>query len=131
MSDSAEVPRGYNTPIPASIMTPGVVDSRIGRLEFADGVPTIETTKLLWDHLDFIRGVEAFLNCIPAASLQAMNVGMQSLGLDACHFGSHFVHQYICCRPYASYLMDRQRPWPQAPLLRATMKYRRNPANAL
>jgi hypothetical protein len=80
MSDGSEIPRGYNTPIPPSIMTPDVVESRIGRLEFADGVPTIETTNLLWDHLDFIRGVEVFLNCIPAASLEAMNVGMQSLG---------------------------------------------------
>jgi hypothetical protein len=85
MGDGAEAPRGYNTPIPASVMTPDVVDSRIGRLEFTDGVPTIETTSLLWDHLDFIRGVEVFLNCIPAASLEAMNVGMESLGLDACH----------------------------------------------
>ena len=85
MSDGTEAPRGYNTPIPASIMTPDVVVSRIGRLEFADGVPTIETTSVLWDHLDFVRGVEVFLNCIPAASLEAMNVGMQSLGLDACH----------------------------------------------
>ena len=40
---------------------------------------------VLWDHLDFLRGVEAFLNCVPAASLEAMNVGMRSLGLDACH----------------------------------------------
>ncbi len=40
---------------------------------------------VLWDHLDFLRGVEVFLNCIPAASLEAMNVGMLSLGLDACH----------------------------------------------
>ncbi len=85
MSNGSEIPSGYNTPIPPSIMTPDVVDSRIGRLEFADGVPTVETTSLLWDHLDFIRGVEVFLNCIPAASLEAMNMGMQSLGLDACH----------------------------------------------
>ncbi|MGI9645695.1 MAG: DUF1254 domain-containing protein [Ilumatobacteraceae bacterium] len=79
------VPRGYNTPIPASIMTPDVVETRLGRLEFADGVPTPETADRLWDHLDFLRGVEVFLNCIPAASLEAMNVGMQSLGLHACH----------------------------------------------
>jgi len=85
MSADGEVPLGYNTPIPASIMTPDVVDTRIGRLEFADGVPTMGTTSALWDHLDFIRGVEVFLNCCPAASLEAMNVGMQSLGLDACH----------------------------------------------
>ena len=81
----SEVPEGYNTPIPSSITTPDSVETRIGRLEFFDGVPTPSTSALLWDHLDFLRGVEVFLNGIPAASLEAMNRGLQSLGLDACH----------------------------------------------
>lgn len=85
MRDGERVPHGYNTPIPSSIMTPDVVDTRIGRLEFDDGVPTVDTANRLWDHLDFLRGVEVFLQCIPAASLEGMNRGMQSLGLDACH----------------------------------------------
>lgn len=79
------VPEGYNTPIPPSITTPDAVDTRVGRLEFFDGVPTRETTAMLWDHLDFMRGVEVFLNCVPPASMQAMTVGLRSLGLDACH----------------------------------------------
>jgi hypothetical protein len=66
-------------------MTPDVVETRIGRLELDDGVPTTDTANRLWDHLDFLRGVEVFLQCIPAASLEGMNLGMQSLGLDACH----------------------------------------------
>lgn len=85
MSDGTGVPVGYNTPIPRSLMTPDVVETRIGRLEFADGVPTPQTASVLWDHLDFVRGVEAFLTCIPAASLEAMNIGMQSVGLNGCH----------------------------------------------
>ena len=85
MSGDEQVPRSYNTPIPSSITTPDVVETRLGRLEFDDGVPSPATAGLLWDHLDFMRGVEVILNCIPAASLEAMNVGMQSLGLDACH----------------------------------------------
>jgi len=68
MSDGTGVPPGYNTPIPRSIMTPDVVETRIGRLEFADGVPTPQTASVLWDHLDFLRGVEVFLNGVPAAS---------------------------------------------------------------
>jgi len=79
------IPEGYNTPIPKSITTPDIVDTRVGRLEFVDGVPTRETSSMLWDHLDFMRGVEAFLNCVPAASMQAMIVGLESLGLDACN----------------------------------------------
>ena len=43
-SASAEKPTpGYNTPIPESIMTPDKVETRIGTLEFFDGVPTKQT----------------------------------------------------------------------------------------
>ena len=79
------IPAGYNTPIPANIMTPDRVETRIGALEFTDGFPTTETVDRVFDNLDFMRAVEVFLQCIPAASLEGMNLGMQSLGLDACH----------------------------------------------
>lgn len=85
MSQEPNTPDGYNTPIPSKIMTPDVVETRIGTLEFSDGVPSEETAQMLWDHLDFIRGVEVFLNCIPPASLEALRAGMEELGLDACH----------------------------------------------
>ena len=58
----AEVPEGYNTPIPASIMTPDEVDTRLGKLEFFDGVPTQETADKVIENLLFLRGVETFLN---------------------------------------------------------------------
>ena len=54
------------THVPASITTPDTVQtSRLGTLEFNDGAPTPETAERLYDHLDFIRGVEAYLNSIP------------------------------------------------------------------
>ena len=80
---SNRIPSGYNTPIPEEITTPDVVDSRIGTLKFTDGVPTAETAETLFDHLDFLRGVEAFLNCIPAASMEALRVGFGEVGADA------------------------------------------------
>jgi len=49
---------GYNTKIPESIMTPDKVETRIGTLEFFDGIPTKETAALLYDNLDFMRGSE-------------------------------------------------------------------------
>ena len=61
---------GYNTPIPESIMTPDKVKTRIGTLRFFDGIPTKETAELVYDNLDFLRGVETFLNGIPATSLE-------------------------------------------------------------
>ena len=66
---------GFNNPIPASIMTPDTVETRIGRLEFFDGFPTESTTQAVFDHLDFIRGVQVFLDFIPAASLEAARRG--------------------------------------------------------
>lgn len=87
LTGESESMAGYNTPIPTSIMTPDTVSTRIGELQFTDGVPTPETTQTLFDHLDFLRGVEAFLNCIPAASLEGLRRGMLQLGMDACHKG--------------------------------------------
>ena len=79
------IPAGYNTPVPSKILTPDHVESRIGPLDFVDGVPTVDTADRLFDHLDFLRGVEAFLTCVPAASIEAMRVGFVSKGIDACH----------------------------------------------
>jgi hypothetical protein len=69
----AEVTPGYNNEIPESIMTPDKVKTRIGTLKFFDGIPT-------YDNLDFLRGVETFLNGVPAASLEALRVGQEELG---------------------------------------------------
>ena len=78
-------PPGYNTPVPAKILTSDRVETRIGTLEFDDGLPTAATTQIVYDHLDFIRGVEAFLNCVPAASVEAMRIGMEGVGVTSCH----------------------------------------------
>jgi hypothetical protein len=62
---------GYNNKIPEQILTPDKVETRLGTLNFVDGVPTTETTQKVYDNLDFLRGVEVFLNFIPAASIEA------------------------------------------------------------
>jgi hypothetical protein len=61
-------------------MTPDTVKTRIGTLKFFDGIPSKETSALIYDNLDFLRGVETFLNGIPAASVEAMRLGAMSLG---------------------------------------------------
>ena len=71
----------YNTPIPEKIMTPDKVETRIGTLEFFDGLPTPETSQKVWDNLDFMRGVETFLNGIPIASLEALRLGHVQMGV--------------------------------------------------
>jgi len=75
----------YNTHIPAKIMTPDKVETRIGTLEFVDGIPTKETADLVYDNLDFLRGVETFLNGIPAASVEGLRRGAAELGATECY----------------------------------------------
>ena len=65
-----------------SISTPDRVDSRLGTLEFRDGAPTKATAELLYDHLDFVHGVEAFINAFPGASLAAIRQGFLSIGVE-------------------------------------------------
>jgi hypothetical protein len=68
------------TDIPEEITTPDRAETRLGALEFFDGFPGEETSQKVFDNLDFARGVEAFLNGCPAASLVAMREGMRELG---------------------------------------------------
>ena len=56
---------GFNTQISAAIMTPDVVETRIGRLEFFDGFPTESTTQKVYDHLDFLRGCSSAWTSTP------------------------------------------------------------------
>jgi len=69
------------TELPAKLLTPDKVETRIGTLEFVDGFPTKKTVQLVYDNLDFIRGVEAFLNAIPGASLVAARQGASDVGI--------------------------------------------------
>lgn len=73
---------GFNHKIPEQIMTPDKVETRIGDLHFYDGIPTDETLKKVYDNLDFIRGVDVFLNFIPATSIEGIRLGFKSVGVD-------------------------------------------------
>ncbi|WP_213287335.1 DUF1254 domain-containing protein [Bradyrhizobium sp. sGM-13] len=70
------------TDIPPEITTPDKVETRIGTLKFFDGMPDKETVAKTYDNLDFLRGVEVFLNSMPGASLYAMREGLRGVGVD-------------------------------------------------
>ncbi|WP_297770402.1 DUF1254 domain-containing protein [uncultured Roseovarius sp.] len=70
------------TPIPEAIETPDSVTTRIGELNFFDGYPDDATAEKLYDNLDFMRGVDAFLNAMPGASVEALRVGLATQGAD-------------------------------------------------
>lgn len=79
----AEAPKTkMATPIPDSIVTPESVDTRIGKLNFFDGFPDDATSEKIYDNLDFMRGVDAFLNAMPGASVEALRVGLAGQGAD-------------------------------------------------
>ena len=78
---------GYNTLIPEKIMTPDKVQTSIGELNFFDGMPDSATTQKMYDNLATMRGMEAFLNGMPAASLEAIREGQ----IEACSDASNKV----------------------------------------
>lgn len=70
------------TDIPAGILTPDTVETRIGTLHFFDGLPDEATVQMVYDNLDFQRAVQAFLTALPAASLSAVRAGIRTFGPD-------------------------------------------------
>ena len=69
------------TPVPAEITTPSSVEAGIGTLAFTDGYPTGETAGKLRDHLDYLHGVDAFMNTISGVSVFAIRKGFQDAGV--------------------------------------------------
>ncbi|QFU24237.1 DUF1254 domain-containing protein [Shewanella eurypsychrophilus] len=81
-SSDKDVTPGFNQKIPEEIMTPNRVETRIGELNFYDGIPTDETLTKVYDNLDFVRGIDVFLNFIPATSVEGIRLGFKSLGVE-------------------------------------------------
>ena len=69
------VPQGYNTPIPEDVLTPDRVKTRIGSFNYFDGFPNDDTMAKARRQVDLGRGVQTFLNFMPAASLEMLYVG--------------------------------------------------------
>ena len=70
------------TDIPPAITTPDTVETRLGTLKFTDGMPDKATVEKLYDNLDFMRGVDVFLNTARAASTLANINGLKSVGCN-------------------------------------------------
>jgi hypothetical protein len=70
------------TGIPPAITTPDKIETRIGTLEFKDGAPSAATAEKVLDSLDYIRGVDAFMNSFSGASAYAIRKGFQSIGAE-------------------------------------------------
>jgi hypothetical protein len=78
---SIAMAQDWKTDIPKEITTPDQVQSKIGDLDFKDGYPTPETTNKVRDELDYIHGVNAFMNSIQGVSLYALRKGLADIGI--------------------------------------------------
>lgn len=86
-SAMAQSPK-FAADVPPSITTPDVVETdRLGTLRFFDGTPDAETVEKVYDNLDFFRGVQAFLNGIPATSIHGLCTGLEDAGIGPFKVG--------------------------------------------
>jgi hypothetical protein len=73
----------YSADVPAKITTPDSVETRIGSLTFRNGAPDAATSAAVYDNLDHMRGVQAFLRGMSATSVRAVCNGLDSVGVKA------------------------------------------------
>ena len=79
---TAPVKPTFSADVPESVTTPDIVFSeRLGELRFFDGMPSDETVNKVYDNLDFARGVEVFLQGIPATSIYGLLEGLKGAGM--------------------------------------------------
>ncbi len=69
------------TAVPSAITTPSAVDTPVGALKFTDGYPTAETAARLRDHLDYLHGVDTFMNTVQGVSTYALREGFRNAGI--------------------------------------------------
>src|SRR5678815_3281543 len=67
--------------IPASVSTPDKVETRIGTLDFKDGLPSKATLDKVYDNLDFTYAFRAFMDNLRGVSIHALRKGMMSIGM--------------------------------------------------
>ena len=67
--------------LPPSIVTPDRVETRIGTLDFRDGLPSKETLNKVYDNLDFSHAVRAFADTLQGVSIHAIRKGLQDVGV--------------------------------------------------
>ena len=67
--------------IAPAISTPDKVETRIGTLDFKDGMPSKDTIAKTYDNLDFTHAFEAFVNTFQGVSIRALHKGLLSAGV--------------------------------------------------
>ncbi len=66
-----------------SLSAPDQIDTRIGTLEFKDGVPSADTAATIYDTLDFTRALNVYNNSFRGASALGLKKGFQAAGAES------------------------------------------------
>mgnify|MGYP001814777830 FL=1 len=81
MGWAAEIPKmKMATEIPEGITTPDNIQTRVGELNFFDGVPDIESAQKVYNLLDFTHAYQAFLDGTKIASMDGIRKGILEFG---------------------------------------------------
>ena len=56
----------------SSLSSPDRLETRFGAMELFDGVPLPATVEMSYNTLDLVRGIDAFLNCMPGNGLRSV-----------------------------------------------------------
>ena len=81
LASAQEVPKmKMTTEIPKGLTTPDNIQTRVGELNFFDGVPDIESAQKVYSLLDFTHAYQAFLDGTKIASMEAMRKGILEFG---------------------------------------------------
>ena len=70
-----------NAAIPPSLVTPDKVETRIGTLDFKDGMPSKDTLAKVYDNVDFTHAYEAFVNTMQGVNAEAIKKGFADIGV--------------------------------------------------
>jgi len=75
-------PYTYTTSLPPGVAIPDTVDTSIGTLKFVDGFPDNATAQRVWDNIDLMRAVNAYLMALAPVNQAGMRDTMRTFGPD-------------------------------------------------
>ncbi len=78
-TEQATPERGHGTP--AACTTPDRIETRIGTLDFTDGMPSPGTLEKVYDHLDFVHAFDAFVNAFQGVNTHGLHRGFLDAGI--------------------------------------------------
>ena len=81
MNPTEQATQAAGPEVRAAVTTPEKTETRIGTLEFRDGMPSRDTLDKVYDHLDFARAFDAFVNAYQGVNTHGLHRGFLQAGV--------------------------------------------------